>query len=132
MIATDLNVSVPHAGYFISAYALGVMVGAPIIAILAAKVPRKTLLLSLMLFYGLANAATAFATTSEAMLISRFIAGFPHGAYFGVAALVAAELAGKQRRATAIAQVDGAHACKCDWCSYCNLAWSAIWLEIWF
>ena len=104
-IATDLNVSVPHAGYFISAYALGVMVGAPIIAILGAKVPRKTLLLSLMLFYGLANAATAFATTSEAMLISRFIAGFPHGAYFGVAALVAAELAGKQRRATAIAQV---------------------------
>ncbi|MCH7393717.1 MFS transporter [Acinetobacter dispersus] len=104
-IATDLNVSVPHAGYFISAYALGVMVGAPIIAILGAKVPRKTLLLSLMLFYGLANAATAFATTPEAMLLSRFIAGFPHGAYFGVAALVAAELAGKQRRATAIAQV---------------------------
>lgn len=104
-IATDLHVSVPHAGYFISAYALGVMVGAPIIAILGAKVPRKTLLLSLMLFYGLANAATAFATSSDAMLISRFIAGFPHGAYFGVAALVAAELAGKHRRATAIAQV---------------------------
>ena len=104
-IATDLHVSVPHAGYFISAYALGVMIGAPVIAILGAKVPRKTLLLALMLFYGLANAATAFATTSEAMLISRFIAGFPHGAYFGVAALVVAELAGKQRRATAIAQV---------------------------
>ncbi|RSN73502.1 MFS transporter [Acinetobacter haemolyticus] len=104
-IATDLNVSVPHAGYFISAYALGVMVGAPIIAILGAKVPRKTLLLALMLFYGLANAATALATSSEAMLVSRFIAGFPHGAYFGVAALVAAELAGKQRRAIAIAQV---------------------------
>ncbi|MGM1004199.1 MFS transporter [Acinetobacter haemolyticus] len=104
-IATDLNVSVPHAGYFISAYALGVMVGAPIIAILGAKVPRKTLLLALMLFYGLANAATALATSSEAMLVSRFIAGFPHGAYFGVAALVAAELAGKQRRVIAIAQV---------------------------
>lgn len=104
-IATDLNVSVPHAGYFISAYALGVMVGAPIIAILGAKVPRKTLLLALMLFYGLANAATTLATSSEAMLVSRFIAGFPHGAYFGVAALVAAELAGKQRRAIAIAQV---------------------------
>ncbi len=104
-IATDLHVSVPHAGYFISAYALGVMVGAPIIAILGAKVPRKTLLLSLMLFYGLANAATAFATSSDTMLISRFIAGFPHGAYFGVAALVAVELAGKHRRATAIAQV---------------------------
>lgn len=104
-IATDLNVSVPHAGYFISAYALGVMVGAPIIAILGAKVPRKTLLLALMLFYGLANAATALTTSSEAMLVSRFIAGFPHGAYFGVAALVAAELAGKQRRAIAIAQV---------------------------
>ena len=104
-IAKDLHVSVPHAGYFISAYALGVMIGAPVIAILGAKVPRKTLLLALMLFYGLANAATAFASTSEAMLVSRFIAGFPHGAYFGVAALVVAELAGKQRRATAIAQV---------------------------
>lgn len=104
-IATDLNVSVPHAGYFISAYALGVMVGAPIIAILGARVPRKKLLFTLMLFYGLANAATTLTTTPEAMLIARFIAGFPHGAYFGIAALVAAELAGKHRRATAIAQV---------------------------
>lgn len=104
-IAQDLNISYANAGYFISAYALGVVVGAPVIAILAAQLPRKNLLISLMLFYGLANAATAFATSSEAILISRFIAGLPHGAFFGIAALVVAELAGMHRRTSAIAQM---------------------------
>ncbi|OWW96941.1 MFS transporter [Acinetobacter baumannii] len=80
-------------------------IGAPIIAILGAKVPRKTLLLCLMLFYGIANACTALAHTPETVLVSRFIAGLPHGAYFGVGALVAAELAGPSRRASAVAQM---------------------------
>lgn len=102
-IANNLNITVPEAGHFISAYALGVVIGAPIIAILGAKVPRKTLLLGLMLFYGVANACTALAHTSETVLVSRFIAGLPHGAYFGVGALVAAELAGPSRRASAVA-----------------------------
>ena len=92
-IAHNLKITVPEAGHFISAYALGVVIGAPIIAILGAKVPRKTLLLCLMLFYGIANACTALAHTPETVLVSRFIAGLPHGAYFGVGALVAAELA---------------------------------------
>lgn len=104
-IAADLHISVPQAGHFISAYALGVVIGAPVIAILGARVPRKSLLLGLMLFYGVANALTALAKTPEMVLISRFIAGFPHGAYFGVAALVAAELAGPKKRASAVAQV---------------------------
>ncbi|MDC4415457.1 MFS transporter [Acinetobacter baumannii] len=104
-IAQDLNVSIPEAGNFISAYALGVVIGAPIIAISCAKVPRKKLLLLLMLFYGIANASTALATTSETVLLSRFIAGLPHGAYFGVGALVAAQLANPNRRSTAVALI---------------------------
>ena len=104
-ISHNLHVSIPVAGHFISAYALGVTIGAPIIAILAAKVPRKTLLIGLMLFYGVANGVTALAHTYESMLISRFIAGLPHGAYFGIAALVVAEFAGKQKRASAVAKL---------------------------
>ncbi|MGY5392798.1 MFS transporter [Acinetobacter sp. NigerLNRRAM0016] len=104
-ISHNLHVSIPVAGHFISAYALGVTIGAPIIAILAAKVPRKTLLIGLMLFYGIANGVTALTHTYESMLISRFIAGLPHGAYFGIAALVVAEFAGKQKRASAVAKL---------------------------
>lgn len=102
-IAKDLHVSIPDAGNFISAYALGVVIGAPIIAISCAQVPRKKILLVLMLFYGIANAATALANTPETVLLSRFIAGLPHGAYFGVGALVAAQLANPNRRSTAVA-----------------------------
>ena len=102
-IAEDLQVSIPDAGYFISAYALGVVIGAPIIAISCAQLPRKTLLLILMLFYGIANALTALAHTPETVLLSRFIAGLPHGAYFGVGALVAAQLANPKQRSTAVA-----------------------------
>lgn len=104
-IASNMQVTVPEAGHFISAYALGVVIGAPVIAITAAKVPRKTMLVLLMLFYALANLATAFAQNSPMLLLSRFVAGLPHGAYFGIAALVAAELAGPNKRATAIAQI---------------------------
>lgn len=104
-ISHNLHVTIPVAGHFISAYALGVTIGAPIIAILAAKVPRKILLIALMLFYGVANGVTAFANNYESMLISRFIAGLPHGAYFGIAALVVAEFSGKQKRASAVAKL---------------------------
>ncbi|XID75235.1 MFS transporter [Alkanindiges sp. WGS2144] len=104
-IAQGVEVSVPIAGYIISAYALGVVVGAPIIAILFARMPRKGLLLALMLFFTLGNAATAFAPDFNSLVISRFIAGLPHGAYFGVAALVAATLAGPAKRAQAVARV---------------------------
>jgi DHA1 family inner membrane transport protein len=102
-IAKDLQVSIPDAGYFISAYALGVVIGAPIIAITCAQIPRKKLLLLLMLFYGIVNTLTALADTPETVLLSRFIAGLPHGAYFGIGALVATELANPNRRSTAIA-----------------------------
>lgn len=104
-ISKDLNLSIPVTGHFISAYALGVTVGAPVIAILAAQVPRKILLTCLMLFYGIANAMTALTDQYSTVLISRFIAGLPHGAYFGIAALVVAEYAGKNRRASAVAKL---------------------------
>lgn len=104
-IAAGVGVSVPQAGYAISAYALGVVVGAPLIAVLSAKMPRKGLLLLLMLFFSVGNFATAFAADFHALVLSRFIAGLPHGAYFGVAALVAAALAGPERRAKAVSYV---------------------------
>jgi len=102
-IAKDLQVSIPDAGHFISAYALGVVIGAPIIAISCAQLPRKMLLLILMLFYGVANAFTALAHAPETVLLSRFIAGLPHGAYFGVGALVTAQLANPKQQSTAVA-----------------------------
>lgn len=104
-IAAGVGVSVPQAGHAISAYALGVVIGAPLIAVLSAKMPRKGLLLLLMLFFSLGNFATAFAADFHSLVLSRFIAGLPHGAYFGVAALVAAALAGPERRAKAVSYV---------------------------
>lgn len=89
-IAVGLDVSVPTAGHLISAYALGVVIGAPAIALLAAKLSRRTLLLVLMLGFGLGNLLGAIAPNMPLLTLSRFLSGLPHGAYFGVAALVAA------------------------------------------
>lgn len=104
-IATDLNVSAPDVGYAISSYALGVVVGAPIIALLAARAPRRTLLIALMLVFALGNIASAFAPGFWSFVTLRFLAGLPHGAYFGVAALVAAAAVQPHQRARAVARV---------------------------
>lgn len=104
-IATTMGISEPAAGHMISAYALGVVVGAPTIAALAARVPRKMLLLVLMAAFSLGNLGTVFAPSFDELVISRFVAGLPHGAYFGVAALVAAHLAEPGKRAKAVAMV---------------------------
>jgi MFS transporter, DHA1 family, inner membrane transport protein len=104
-IAGSLGITEPTAGHVISAYALGVVIGAPLIAALAARMPRKTLLLSLMAVFTLGNLASAFAPSYETLVAARFIAGLPHGAFFGVAALVAAHLMGPQNRAKAVAHV---------------------------
>ncbi|MEW5296789.1 MAG: hypothetical protein WDW36_000043 [Sanguina aurantia] len=104
-ISGDLGVSVPEAGHLISAYALGVVVGAPAITILLARVPRKTLLIGLMLLYAVANYATTIFHSYPAVFISRFIAGLPHGAYFGGASLVAAAMVTPARRGEAIGKV---------------------------
>lgn len=104
-IADGLRVSEPTAGHVISAYALGVVVGAPVIAALAARIPRKQLLIALMIAFAVGNGVAVLAPNYEALLAARFVAGLPHGAYFGVAALVAAHLAERGHRAKAVAQV---------------------------
>jgi MFS transporter, DHA1 family, inner membrane transport protein len=81
------------------------VIGAPLIAALTARVGRKTLLLSLIAVFTLGNVATVFAPTYESLLVARFAAGVPHGAFFGIAALVAARLLGPGNRAKAVAQV---------------------------
>ncbi|MBW0287176.1 MFS transporter [Rhodococcus sp. FH8] len=104
-MATGLGVSEPIAGHVISAYALGVVVGAPLIAALTARVPRRTLLIALMVAFTVGNAASVCAPSYTTLMMARFVAGLPHGAYFGVAALVAAHLAEPGKRAKAVAMV---------------------------
>lgn len=103
--ASDLGISAPAAGHAISAYALGVVTGAPVIAVLGARLPRRTLLIGLMATFAIGNGLSALSSTYPLMLLFRFLSGLPHGAYFGVAALVAAGLVPPGRRAQAVAQV---------------------------
>jgi len=103
--AHDLHIDEPTAGNVISAYALGVVVGAPIIAVLSARVARRTLLVGLMLLFALMNGLSALAPSYEWMLVFRFLSGLPHGAYFGIATLVAASLVPPERRTQAVGKV---------------------------
>jgi DHA1 family inner membrane transport protein len=104
-IAASMGITEPTAGHVISAYAMGVVIGAPVIAALAARVPRKTLLLVLMAVFTLGNLASVLAPSYGTLMIARFVAGLPHGAYFGVAALAATHLMGRENRAKAVAHV---------------------------
>lgn len=103
--ASDLSVSIPTAGHLISAYALGVVVGAPLLAVLGARWPRRNLLLALMAVFALGNFASALVPDYVSMIIARLLTGFPHGTYFGVAALVAASLVPRDARAQAVGMV---------------------------
>jgi DHA1 family inner membrane transport protein len=103
--ARDLGLSEPEAGHAISAYALGVVVGAPIIAVLSAKIERRTLLIALMAIFAVGNGLSAFAATYPLLLLCRFVSGLPHGAYFGIAALVAASMVPSNKRAQSVAMV---------------------------
>jgi len=104
-IATSLGITEPIAGHVISAYALGVVVGAPVIASLTAHLPRKALLLGLIALFTLGNLASVLAPSYETLMAARFVSGIPHGAFFGIAALVAAHLMGPKNRAKAVAHV---------------------------
>ncbi|MBU2953630.1 MFS transporter [Marinobacter sp. F3R08] len=104
-ISRDLGVSEPQIGHLISAYALGVVVGAPILAIIGARFFRRQLLIWLMVFYAIGNLASALAVDYTGVVIARFFAGLPHGAYFGIASLVAASLVPTHQRAKAVARV---------------------------
>lgn len=103
--ARDLGIDAPTAGNVISAYAFGVVVGAPTIAVLAAKMSRRTLLIGLMVMFAIGNALSGVAPTYHWMLLFRFLSGLPHGAYFGIAALVAASLVPPNRRTMAVSRV---------------------------
>ena len=103
--AADLKIDEPTAGHAISAYALGVVLGAPLIAVLGAKFARRTQLLVLMAVFALGNALTAFAPSYGWMIAARFVSGLPHGAYFGIAALVAASLVPQHRRSRAVGRL---------------------------
>ncbi len=104
-LASAVDVSIPTAGHAISAYAIGVVVGAPLVAFLGSRLPRRAVLLGLMGLFALGNAATALATSYDGLLAARFASGLPHGAYFGVASLVAAQLAPPGRAGRAVAAV---------------------------
>lgn len=100
-IAADMHISIATAGHLISAYALGVCVGAPVL-ILARKYPLKYILLGLVVMIMLGNTCAALAPNYWVMLFARFLSGLPHGAYFGVASIVAEKLADKGRGSEAV------------------------------
>lgn len=102
-IAADLSISIPEAGHIIAAYALGVVVGAPVLVALSGAQPPKKILLSLMIVFTVFNALSAFAPNYAMLVFTRFLAGLPHGAFFGVGAVVASRLADKGKQAQAIA-----------------------------
>lgn len=104
-VSTDLGISIPEAGYAISAYAFGVVVGAPLLALAATRRARPTMLIFLMGLYALGHFASALAPNYFSLLLLRFVSGLPHGTYFGIASLVAASLAPAGMRTRAVAYV---------------------------
>ena len=104
-IAAGVGISIPAAGHVVSAYALGVVVGAPLIAVLAARVPRRTVLLWLMVAFAVGNIGSALAASYPVLLAARFVSGLPHGAFFGIGAVVAASLVPLHRRTWAVSMM---------------------------
>ncbi|MFG2289977.1 MFS transporter [Streptomyces sp. NPDC048595] len=102
-VADDLGTSVPTAGYLVSAYALGVVIGAPLLTALGSRVPRKRMLVLLMAVFTVGNLASALAPGFGTLIAGRLLAGLPHGAFFGVGAVVAARLVREGRQARAVA-----------------------------
>ncbi|PTX43688.1 DHA1 family arabinose polymer transporter-like MFS transporter [Christiangramia gaetbulicola] len=104
-VAEALNITIPQAGHFISAYALGVVVGAPLLTIFGNKWPAHKVLLLLMVWFTLFNTLSAFSNSYTLLMISRFLSGLPHGAFFGIGAVVAGKLAKPGKEAQAIAMM---------------------------
>lgn len=102
-VAASLNVSIPMAGFLITGYALGVAIGAPFITIATHKMPRKALLLFLMILFITGNALAAIAPNYTVLMLARIFAALTHGSFFGVGSVIAAELVPKEKRAGAIA-----------------------------
>lgn len=104
-VATDMDVTISAAGGYISLYALGVVVGAPLLTVAGMRVRRKTMLLSMMGLFIVGNLLSALAPTHLSLLGARFIAGLPHGTFFGIGAVVAASLVTRDKRGRAISMM---------------------------
>lgn len=102
-VAGDLHVSLPSAGWLISGYALGVAIGAPIMALLTAKLPRKRTLMLLMVIFIIGNILCALAYSYNLLMAARVITALCHGAFFGIGAVVAASLVAPGKQASAVA-----------------------------
>ncbi len=102
-IAGDLGVSIPVAGLLVSAYAFGVMLGAPLLTLTTGRVPRRTLLIGLMAIFTLGNLLAAISPSYGMLLAARLITSLNHGAFFGVGAIVVAGLVPKNKQAGAVA-----------------------------
>jgi MFS transporter, DHA1 family, inner membrane transport protein len=102
-VAEGFGVEIPRAGLMATTYALGVFIGAPILTVLGARVPRKTMLIALALLFTLGNVVTAFAPTLPVALAGRLLTAFNHGTFFGIGSIIAASLVAKDRQASAIA-----------------------------
>ena len=102
-VAQDLQITIPQASHFISAYAIGVVVGAPLLTGIGGRMPAHKVLLLLMVLFTVFNTLSAFADSYGTLLVSRFLAGLPHGAFFGIGAVVAGKLAKPGKEAKAIA-----------------------------
>jgi DHA1 family inner membrane transport protein len=104
-IADGVHISIPAAGHIVSAYAIGVVVGAPVIAALGARTGRKRLLLGLMAVFVVGNILSAVANSYELLMAARFLTGLPHGAFFGIGAVVGASMVPVNRRAWAVSMM---------------------------
>jgi len=102
-IATDLGVSIPAAGLLVSAYALGVLIGAPLMTLATGRVPRRYLLIGLMAIFTLGNLMSALATDYASLMVARVVTSLNHGAFFGIGSIVAASVVPPEKRAGAVA-----------------------------
>jgi DHA1 family inner membrane transport protein len=102
-VARDLHATIPQAGHMVSSYALGVVVGAPLLTVLTVRLPRKGLLISLMVAFAAGNLASALAPSLNWEVFARFLTGLPHGAFFGAGAVAASRMVDHTRRSKAIA-----------------------------
>lgn len=103
VIADGVQVSIPTAGMLVSAYAVGVMAGAPVMTLLFSRFGKRAALMALMLIFTIGNLLSAFAPSYTTLLLSRLITSLNHGAFFGIGAVVAASVVPKEKQASAIA-----------------------------
>ncbi|MGA5447841.1 MFS transporter [Streptomyces umbrinus] len=104
-VADDLGISIPSAGHLVSAYAIGVVIGAPLLAAVTARMSRRKVLIGLMVLFVVGNTLSAFAPDHHSLLAARFLSGLPHGAFFGVGAVVATGLVPAERKARAVSMM---------------------------